>query len=178
MSTEEYMEGNFAETNPWVNELRTHINGVRGREPIIFFSADYEEMIQKEVVVPDGKEYPFGVLNQIVREGNRLLDLINFFTVGADEVRAWTVQKGVRNPEAAGVIHTDFEKNFLNANTMKYEAVENLGEKAKKKVGERSVLDEILFKSISFGTGKDYVVEDGDILEFNIKHVKQTKKKK
>ncbi len=52
------------------------------------YSAEYEEMVQKGVIVPDGKEYPEGLIPQIIREGNKILDLINFFTVGKDEVRS------------------------------------------------------------------------------------------
>ncbi len=59
---------------------------------------------------------------------------------------------------------------------MKYTDVEKIKPKAKKKIGMKTVLNEMLFKSITMGTGKEYEVEDGDILEFNVKHVKQTKK--
>ena len=55
-------------------------------------------MIQNELIEPNGKEYPEGVINQIIQEGNRILDLINFFTVGKDEVRAWTIRKGTKCP--------------------------------------------------------------------------------
>jgi len=78
--------------------ITDHINNNLGGGKIIVYSAEYEEMIQKEIIEPDGKEYPYGVISQIIQEGNRLLNLINFFTVGKDEVRSWTIRKGTKNP--------------------------------------------------------------------------------
>ncbi len=82
--------------NKYINDIKDHINFFYGSEEegkenydnIIMYSAEYEEMLQKEIIVADGKEYPEGLIPQIIREGNKLLDLINFFTVGKDEVRS------------------------------------------------------------------------------------------
>ncbi len=94
-------------------------------------------------------------LDRLIRAGYELLDLITFFTVGPKEARAWTVRKGSRAPQAAGEIHTDFERGFIRANTIAYEDFIALGgEQAAKEAGKAR--DE----------GKDYVVQDGDIVHF------------
>lgn len=67
------------------------------------------------------------MLPRIVKAGYKVLDLIYFFTAGPDEVRAWTVKQGKKAPQAAGVIHTDFEKGFICADIMKYEDFVTLG---------------------------------------------------
>ena len=83
------------------------------------------------------------------------LGLISFFTVGPDEVRAWTNRQGSLAPEAAGVIHSDFERGFIRAEVMKYQDLIKLGSEQKvKEVGKY------------MQKGKDYVVEDGDIINF------------
>ena len=84
--------------NKYLPAIKDHIENKLGGGTIILYSAEYEEMIQNDLIEPDGKEYPEGVINQIIQEGNKLLDLINFFTVGKDEVRAWTIRKGFKNP--------------------------------------------------------------------------------
>jgi len=94
-------------------------------------------------------------LARVIRAGYRLLDLITFFTAGPKESRAWTVHRGARAPEAAGVIHTDFERGFIRAETITYEDFVACG-------GEQGAKDKGLMRS----EGKDYVVEDGDIFHF------------
>ncbi len=94
-------------------------------------------------------------LARVIRAGYELLHLITFFTVGPKEARAWTVFKGARAPQAAGVIHTDFEKGFIRAETMAYQDyVDHNGEAGAKEAGK--------WRS----EGKDYVVHDGDIMLF------------
>ena len=94
-------------------------------------------------------------LNRIIREGYKLLNLQTYFTVGPKEARAWTVQVGTKAPQAAGVIHTDFERGFIRAQTIAYDDfVELGGEAAAKEAGKAR--DE----------GKEYVVKDGDIMLF------------
>jgi hypothetical protein len=94
-------------------------------------------------------------LSQIIRTGYELLDLITFFTVGPKEARAWTVEKGSKAPQAAGAIHTDFERGFIRAETMAYEDyVEHGGEAGAREAGK--------WRS----EGKDYVTRDGDIMLF------------
>jgi len=94
-------------------------------------------------------------LDKLIRAGYELLDLITYFTAGPKETRAWTVAKGSKAPQAAGVIHTDFERGFIRAQTIAYDDYVSLGgETAAKDAGKAR--DE----------GKEYVVQDGDVLLF------------
>ena len=94
-------------------------------------------------------------LNRLIREGYRILDLITYFTVGPKEARAWTVTKGTKGPKAAGVIHTDFEKGFIRAETIAYDDFVALGGETGAKDGGKMRLE-----------GKEYVVRDGDVMHF------------
>jgi GTP-binding protein YchF len=106
-----------------------------------------------EFVKDMGLEEP-GV-NRVIVAAYALLHLITYFTAGVKEVRAWTVRKGSKAPQAAGVIHTDFEKGFIRAEVIKYNDYLKYGsEAAVKEAGKMAV------------EGKDYVVEDGDIMHF------------
>lgn len=112
-----------------------------------------EDDEQKEFLETLGLEEPG--LNRIIREGYKLLNLQTYFTVGPKEARAWTVPVGTKAPQAAGVIHTDFERGFIRAQTIAYDDfVELGGEAAAKEAGKAR--DE----------GKEYVVKDGDIMLF------------
>lgn len=94
-------------------------------------------------------------LDRIVRAGFDLLGLITFFTAGERQVRAWTIRKGTKAPQAAGVIHTDFERGFIRAEVTSYEDMIAAGsEKAARELGKMRL------------EGKDYVVQDGDICHF------------
>lgn len=94
-------------------------------------------------------------VNRLIRSAYKLLDLQTYFTVGEKEVRAWTIKTGMTAPQAAGVIHSDFEKGFIRAEVMKYTDYTTLGsELAVKEAGKFKV------------EGKEYVVEDGDIMHF------------
>jgi GTP-binding protein YchF len=94
-------------------------------------------------------------LNRLIRAGYELLGLITFFTAGPKEARAWTVTKGARAPQGAGVIHTDFEHGFIRAETIAYnDYVANNGEAGARDAGKFRL------------EGKDYVVQDGDVLHF------------
>jgi len=94
-------------------------------------------------------------LARVIRAGYDLLHLITFFTAGPKEARAWTVEKGAKAPQAAGVIHTDFERGFIRAETIAYDDfVRHGGEAGAKEAGRMR------------SEGKDYVVQDGDILLF------------
>ncbi|TIX42559.1 MAG: redox-regulated ATPase YchF, partial [Mesorhizobium sp.] len=112
--------------------------------------SDEEEM---EFLATLGLDEPG--LNKVIRAGYELLQLITYFTVGPKETRAWTVHKGAKAPQAAGVIHTDFERGFIRAQTIAYDDFVRLGgEVAAKEAGKAR--DE----------GKEYVVQDGDIMLF------------
>ncbi len=94
-------------------------------------------------------------LNRLIRSGYELLHLITYFTVGPKEARAWTIRKGMMAPQAAGVIHTDFEKGFIRAETIGYDDFVSLGgEQAAKEAGKMRL------------EGKEYVVLDGDLMHF------------
>ena len=94
-------------------------------------------------------------LNRLIRAGYDLLGLQTYFTAGVKEVRAWTIHKGDTAPQAAGVIHTDFEKGFIRAQTIAFEDFVALkGEQGAKEAGKQRA------------EGKDYVVRDGDVLNF------------
>ena len=94
-------------------------------------------------------------LNRLIRAGYGLLDLITYFTCGPKETRAWTIADGTQAPQAAGVIHTDFEKGFIRAETIAYDDyVEFNGEAGAKEKGKMRL------------EGKEYVVKDGDVLHF------------
>jgi GTP-binding protein YchF len=94
-------------------------------------------------------------LNRLIREGYKLLRLITYFTAGPKEARAWTVVDGTRAPQAAGVIHTDFEKGFIRAETIPYADYVALGGEAGARDAGKLRLE-----------GKEYVVRDGDVLHF------------
>ncbi len=94
-------------------------------------------------------------VNRIIRAAYKLLNLYTYFTAGVKEVRAWTIIKGWKAPQAAGVIHTDFEKGFIRAEVIKYADFIKFGsEHAVKEAGKMGV------------EGKDYIVEDGDVMHF------------
>ena len=94
-------------------------------------------------------------LNRLIRAGYQLLGLITYFTVGPKEARAWTVTRGTKAPKAAAVIHTDFEKGFIRAETIAYDDFVGLGGEVGAKDAGRMRLE-----------GKEYVVQDGDVLHF------------
>ncbi len=94
-------------------------------------------------------------LDRLIRAGYALLHLVTFFTAGPKETRAWTVARGTRAPQAAGVIHTDFERGFIRAETISYDDYVALG-------GEAGARDAGKFRL----EGKDYVIADGDVLHF------------
>ena len=94
-------------------------------------------------------------LNRIIREGYSLLGLISYLTAGKQEVRAWTITKGTKAPQAAGKIHTDFEKGFIRAEVVSYDDLMACGSMAAAKE-----------KGLVRLEGKDYVMQDGDIVLF------------
>lgn len=128
--------------------------------PIIIISAKIEEEIS---TLSKEDRYEFlesaglseSGLDKIIRTGYGILDLETFFTIGPKEARAWTIKKGAVAPQAAGVIHTDFEKGFIRAETISYEDyVKYQGEQGAKESGRFRL------------EGKDYVVQDGDVMHF------------
>lgn len=116
--------------------------------------AELEDPEERDMFLADlGLEEP-GVA-KLIRSAYALLDLQTYFTAGEKEVRAWTIRRGYTAPEAAGVIHTDFQKGFIRAEVMKYDDFVSLGsEVAVKEAGKMGV------------EGKEYIVQDGDIMHF------------
>ena len=94
-------------------------------------------------------------LNRLIRAGYSLLDLVTYFTVGPKEARAWTITRGTKGPAAAGVIHTDFEKGFIRAETIAYDDYVTLGGEVGAKDNGKMRLE-----------GKEYPVADGDVMHF------------
>jgi ribosome-binding ATPase YchF (GTP1/OBG family) len=94
-------------------------------------------------------------LDRLIRAGYALLDLVTFFTAGPKETRAWTITRGTRAPQAAGVIHTDFERGFIRAETIAFDDYVTLGGEAGARDAGRLRLE-----------GKEYAVADGDVLHF------------
>lgn len=128
---------------------------------LVIVCASLEEQIS-QFTEPDEKamfleEYGLSEsgLDKLIKASYRLLDLITYFTAGKKEVRAWTITKGWKAPQAAGVIHTDFERGFIKAEVIKYENFKTFkSELACKEAGKLSI------------EGKEYVVTDGDIMHF------------
>ena len=115
--------------------------------------AELEADEQQEFLEEMGQDEPG--LNRVVRAGYQLLGLETYFTAGVKEVRAWTIPIGVTGPQAAGVIHTDFERGFIRAEVIAYQDfIDYRGEQGAKEAGKLRL------------EGKDYIVKDGDVMHF------------
>jgi ribosome-binding ATPase len=152
-------EAAAAEGNDWSAKVGEHA-AREGAAMVVISAAIEAEVAQlasaeekREFLAHLGLEEPG--LARVIRAGYRLLDLVTFFTVGPKEARAWTVQRGATAPEAAGVIHTDFERGFIRAETIAYEDfIACGGELGAKEAGKMRA------------EGKDYIVQDGDVFHF------------
>ena len=145
------------------NELTAKVEAMAATQnaKTVTISARIEEEVSQLETEEEKKEFleALGLdetgLSKLIRRGYELLGLITYFTAGVKEVRAWTVHKGATAPNAAGVIHTDFERGFIKAETIAYnDYVELGGEAAAKEKGKLRL------------EGKEYVVHDGDIMHF------------
>jgi GTP-binding protein YchF len=148
------------EEGPHVKALRAAIAADHEPAEVVTFSAKIE-MELAELPAEDRKEFlaSLGIdsagLDRLIRGGYSLLGLQTYFTAGEKEVRAWTIHKGDTGPKAAGVIHSDFERGFIRAETVSYpDFIANAGWK-----GARE-------KGVARAEGKEYVVQDGDVLLF------------
>ena len=116
--------------------------------------AEFDTYEEREMFLAEIGLSESGV-SRLIKSAYALLELRTFLTAGSDEVRAWTFKKGMKAPQAAGVIHSDFEKGFIRAEVIKYEDYVTYGsESAVKEAGKMSV------------EGKEYIVRDGDIMHF------------
>lgn len=146
------------ENNPHLDRLR--VCAQTEGAPVVALCAAIEAEIslldeadRAEFLAAMGLEEPG--LNRLIRTGYELLGLQTYFTAGVKEVRAWTIHKGDTAPKAAGVIHTDFEKGFIRAQTIAYEDfIACKGEQGAKEAGKMR------------SEGKEYVVQDGDVMNF------------
>lgn len=152
-------ENEAEDGNEWSKKIeeKAHSEGAE----IVVISAAIEEEIAQLETQEDKNEFleTLGLsepgLNRIIRKGYQLLNLITFFTAGPKESRAWTVKRGAKAPQAAGVIHTDFERGFIRAETIAYDDYVTLGGEQKAKEAGKMRQE-----------GKDYVTQDGDIYLF------------
>ena len=154
--------GNVAEdgfeNNPMLDRLKEY--AAKQNAPVVAISAaieaeigEMEEADRKEFLDSMGMEEPG--LNRLIRAAFTLLGLQTYFTAGVKEVRAWTVPIGATGPQAAGVIHTDFERGYIRAQTIAFDDfIKFKGEAAAKEAGKMRA------------EGKDYIVKDGDVLNF------------
>ena len=116
--------------------------------------AEFEDYEERKIFLNELGLEESGV-NRLIRSAYSLLNLETFFTTGSDESRAWTFTKGSKAPQCAGIIHTDFERGFIRAEVIKYADYVALGsEAAVREAGKMNI------------EGKDYVVQDGDIMHF------------
>ena len=114
---------------------------------------ELDEQDKADFLAEMGQDEPG--LNRVVRAGYKLLGLQTYFTAGEKEVRAWTVKVGATAPQAAGVIHTDFERGFIRAEVISYDDfIACGGEHGAKEAGKLRL------------EGKDYIVQDGDVVHF------------
>ena len=145
-------------TNEYVEKVKEYAHA-KNAEVIVVCAKIEEELSSLDDEEKNEFLYELGVkesgLDQLVKATYSLLGLKTFFTAGSDEVRAWTFKDGMKAPECAGIIHTDFEKGFIKAEVMSYDDLVNLGsEKAVKEAGKMRL------------EGKEYLVQDGDICYF------------
>lgn len=144
--------------NPYVQQVREFAE--KDNAEVIVICAK----IEAEIAELDGEEkqmflQEIGIeesgLDQLIRAAYHLLGLATYFTAGEQEVRAWTFKKGMKAPQAAGIIHTDFERGFIRAETVSYEDLLEAGSMAVAREKGKVRLE-----------GKDYVVQDGDVIHF------------
>jgi len=145
--------------NKWLVKIKEYIDANDPGSAMIPFSGALEtdliHMSEEEREAYLKEKNTSGALDKIIVTGYKVLGLIYFFTAGADEVKAWTIQRGYKAPQAAGKIHTDMEKGFIMAEVMGYNDFKEAGSEAATKAAGKYKMK-----------GKDYVVEDGDIIFF------------
>lgn len=151
-------EEGLVEDNKYVKALKEYA-AARGREVIKLCAKLEEELVEMEE--EEAREFleSLGVsesgLDQIIRKAYQKLGLISFFTAGEKEVRSWTIKKGTKAPEAAGVIHSDFQRGFIRAEVISFEDfIKYRGEQGAREAGALRL------------EGKDYLVQDGDVIHF------------
>ena len=152
-------ESSAASGNGYVDKVREAVKDENAEILVIAAKiesdiAELESYEERQLFLEEMGLKESGVV-RLIQSAYSLLDLQTFFTAGADECRAWTIRKGDKAPKAAGVIHTDFEKGFIRAEVIKYEDFLELKSKAACRAAGKLGIE-----------GKDYVVQDGDIIHF------------
>ena len=146
------------ENNPYLDKVRERAAS-EGAEVVPVCAAIEEELAQLDDADRGAFLADMGLaepgLNRVIRAGYKLLGLLTYFTAGEKEVRAWTVKRGSTAPQAAGVIHTDFERGFIRAETVAYDDFIKYGGESGARDAGRLRLE-----------GKDYIVKEGDVLHF------------
>jgi len=144
--------------NPYVKAIKEKAE--KEGAPVVILSGKVEQELieipkeeRKELLEAYGLKEPG--LNKMIRTGYNLLDLITYFTTGEKETRAWTIKRGTKAPQAAGEIHSDFERGFIAAEVINYDELIKYGSLAKAKEAGAVRIE-----------GKDYVVQDGDVMLF------------
>ncbi len=151
-------DGSLPDGNQWVEQVREFARQEDARVAIVSAQIESElvemdEESRAEFLADLGLSEPG--LNTVIREAYSLLNLMTYFTAGVKEVRAWTIHRGDTAPKAAAVIHNDFEKGFIRAETISYEDFIAFGGEARAKEAGKMRLE-----------GKDYIVQDGDVMHF------------
>lgn len=152
-------EGSILTGNQFVDQLKEAIKEENADVIILCAAiesqiAEFDDMEEKELFLSEYGLDESG-LNKLINGAYKLLDLITYFTAGVQEVRAWTIKKGWKAPQAAGVIHTDFERGFIKAEVIKLADYEKFkSESACRENGKIAI------------EGKEYIVQDGDIMHF------------
>lgn len=152
-------EDSILNGNEYVDRLREVVSKENAEVVIVNASlesqiSELEDLDEKAMFLSEYGLTESG-LDKLIRASYTLLDLITYFTAGVQEVRAWTINKGCTAPQAAGVIHTDFEKGFIKASVIKLEDFKTYkSENACKEAGKMAI------------EGKEYIVKDGDIMHF------------
>jgi len=146
------------ENNPHLDRVRAHA-AEEGAEVVPVCAAIEEELSQMDDADRDEFLADLGLsepgLNRVINAGYKLLGLQTYFTAGEKEVRAWQLKRGSTAPQAAGVIHTDFERGFIRAETVAYDDfIKYNGESGAKEAGRLRL------------EGKEYIVKEGDVLHF------------
>jgi len=152
-------DDDVSEDNEYIRELRAYAEEEGSEVAVICakIEAELSELDddEKKLFLEDMGIRESG-LDKLIKSSYSLLDLISFLTTGEDETRAWTVTRGTKAPQAAGRIHTDFEKGFIRAETISYADLINCG-------GSLSAAKE---KGLIRAEGKEYIIKDGDVVHF------------
>jgi hypothetical protein len=153
-------EGDVNTGNAYVDKVKAAVKDENAQVLIISAQieaeiAELESFEERQMFLDDLGLTESGV-NKLIKSAYSLLNLATYFTAGVQEVRAWTITKGFTAPQAAGVIHTDFEKGFIRAEVIKYEDFVKFN-------GSEAVIKENGKLAVE---GKTYIVQDGDIMHF------------